>query len=76
VMMALSLVGVTFEAAIVLAVSALTTTGPLAAAAAAKPILYSELGAPAQAILAVTMVIGRLEILAIFALFAPDSWRR
>jgi trk system potassium uptake protein len=75
-MMALSLVGVTFEASMVLSVAALTTTGHLAETAAVTPILYGELGAGAQAILAVTMVVGRLETLAILALFAPDGWRR
>jgi trk system potassium uptake protein len=76
VMMALSLVGVTFEAAMVLSVSALTTTGPLAEIAGTKPILYSGLSASAQGILAIAMVVGRLEILAILALLAPDSWQR
>jgi trk system potassium uptake protein len=75
-MMALSLVGVAFDAAMVLAVSALTTTGPLAGIAGAKPILYSALDGSAQAILAVSMVVGRLETLAILALFAPDGWQR
>ena len=76
VMMALSLVGVTFETAMVLSVSALTTTGPLADIAGAKPILYSGLSGSAQTILAVAMVVGRLEMLAILALLAPDSWQR
>jgi trk system potassium uptake protein len=76
VMMALSLVGQPFEAAMVLTVSALTTTGALADTAASRPILYGELPASAQAILAITMVVGRLETLAILALFAPDGWRR
>jgi trk system potassium uptake protein len=76
VMMALSLVEQPFEAAMILAVSALTTTGALAETAGVQPILYGELDGAAQAILAVTMVIGRLETLAILALFAPDGWRR
>ncbi len=76
VMMALSLAGVSFEAAMVLAVSALTTTGPLAEIAGTTRILYSDLNTPAQAIVAVAMVVGRLETLAILALFAPDGWHR
>lgn len=76
VMTILSLTGQSFEEAMVLTVAALTTTGSLAEAAASRPIPYGELSASAQAILAITMVVGRLETLAILALFAPDGWRR
>lgn len=76
VMLALTAVGVAFEPAMVLAVAALTTTGTLAGVAAEDAILYSILSDPAKAILAVTMVVGRLETLAILALLAPDGWRR
>jgi trk system potassium uptake protein len=76
VVTALSLVGVGFESALILSVSALTTTGPLAEIAGAKPILYSDLGVAVQTILAIAMVVGRLEMLAILALLAPDSWQR
>jgi trk system potassium uptake protein len=76
VMLALTAVGVAFEPAMVLAVAALSTTGPLAAVATEDPILYVILSDPAKVILAVTMVVGRLETLAILALLAPDGWRR
>lgn len=75
-MAGLALVEVPFEQALVLAVSALSTTGPLAQAAAETPIAYSALGGGAKAILAVAMVLGRLEVLAILALIAPSVWRR
>lgn len=76
VMMALTLAGVAFADALVLAVASLSTTGPLAAMAGPVPLSYADLSPLAQGVLGVTMVVGRLETLAILVLFAPDSWRR
>ncbi|MGL5010660.1 MAG: potassium transporter TrkG [Paracoccaceae bacterium] len=76
VMMALTLTGVPFTEAMVLAVASLSTTGPLAEVAGPMPLSYADLSGPAQAVLAVTMVVGRLETLAILVLFARDSWQR
>ncbi|MDX8352002.1 TrkH family potassium uptake protein [Cognatiyoonia sp. IB215182] len=76
VMLMLSLTGVQFETSMVLAVSALSTTGPLATVAAETPIAYSGIPDPAKAILAAAMVLGRLETLAIIALFNPEIWQR
>lgn len=76
VMAALALTGLDFEKAMVLAVSALSTTGPLANVAAETPILYNGLGEAAKMILAAAMVLGRLETLAIIALLNPEFWRQ
>ena len=76
VMLMLSLTGVQFETSMVLAVSALSTTGPLAAVAAETPIAYSGIPDAAKVILAFAMVLGRLETLAIIALFNPEIWQR
>mgnify|MGYP000317243735 CR=1 FL=1 len=76
VMLLLSLTGVQFETSLVLAVSALSTTGPLALVAAEVPIAYSGLPDAAKIILAFAMVLGRLEALAIIALFNPEIWQR
>ena len=76
VMVMLSLTGVQFETSMVLAVSALSTTGPLAVVAAETPISYSGIPDAAKVILAVAMVLGRLETLAIIALFNPEIWQR
>jgi trk system potassium uptake protein TrkH len=73
---ALTLAGTAFEPALVLGLSALTLTGPLADLAGAAPIDWAALGTAQKAILGLTMVVGRLEILAVLAIFAPDSWRR
>jgi len=76
VMLMLSLTGMQFETAMVLAVASLSTTGPLAAVAAETPIAYSGIPDGAKAILAAAMVLGRLEALAIIALFNPEIWQR
>jgi trk system potassium uptake protein len=76
VMAALTIVGMTFEAALVMTLAALTTTGPLALVAGDVPLSFADLGLPAKAILGLAMVVGRVEVLAILALMAPESWRR
>jgi trk system potassium uptake protein TrkH len=74
-MLLLSLTGVQFETALVLAVSAISTTGPLAQVAAESPISYAGLPEPAQIVLMAAMVLGRLETLALIALFNVEFWR-
>jgi trk system potassium uptake protein TrkH len=76
VMGAFSLTGETFEHSLVLTVAALTTTGPLANLAEADPISYGALSTSAKYVLTAAMILGRLETLAIVALFSPDLWRR
>ncbi|MFN4153420.1 MAG: TrkH family potassium uptake protein [Paracoccaceae bacterium] len=73
---ALSLMHLPFEDALVLTLAALSTTGQLADLAGAAPIRYAELDTVAKAFLAMVMVVGRLETLALLALFAPASWQR
>ncbi len=72
----LALLGLDFETALVLALSALTTTGQLAALGAENPISFADLSIAAKSLLAVAMVVGRLETLAVLALFSPSVWRR
>ncbi len=59
----------------VLAVSALSNTGPLADVAAENPIAYSGIPDAAKMVLAAVMVLGRLETLALIALLNPEFWR-
>ncbi|MBT2132033.1 TrkH family potassium uptake protein [Aliiroseovarius lamellibrachiae] len=73
---ALALTGQEFESALILTLAALTTTGPLAQIAAVDPISYADLNDAAKLVMAAAMVLGRLETLAIIALFNPESWRR
>ncbi len=76
VMLALALAGASFDEAMVLAVSALANTGPLADLASAGAIRYVDLDDAAKIIVAAAMVLGRLEALAVIALLNPDYWRR
>ncbi len=75
-MSAFSLTGADFEEALVLSVAGLTTTGPLAGLAGTEPLVYAELGTSAKAVLVGAMIVGRLETLAIVALFSRELWRR
>jgi trk system potassium uptake protein len=76
VIMLLTLAGVGFTDAMVLAVAALSNTGPLAATGGPVPLAYGDLSGMALTVLGITMVVGRLETLALLVLFAQDSWRR
>ncbi|MGR3486208.1 MAG: TrkH family potassium uptake protein [Paracoccaceae bacterium] len=75
-MVALSATGLPFEASMVLAVSALSTTGPLATVAAETPVSWAGIPAAAKGILAFAMVVGRLETLALVAMLSAEFWRR
>jgi trk system potassium uptake protein TrkH len=74
-MLALSALGQSFEAAMILTTAGLTNTGPLAAVAGSAPISWGALDTTAQTVLALAMVLGRLETLAIVALLNPEFWR-
>lgn len=74
-MLTLAALGQPFEAAMILTTAALTNTGPLVAVAGATPISVGTLDGAVQTVLALAMVLGRLETLAIVALLNPDFWR-
>lgn len=76
VMLALSLAGMPFEAALVLTISALTTTGPLVTVVPAVPMDLAVIGGPAQILAGAAMILGRIEILALVALFSLGEQRR
>lgn len=67
--------GQNIESATVLAIAALSTTGPLTQAAVQTPINMLEIGVPAKMLFCAAMVLGRLETLAIIALLNPALWR-
>ena len=71
----LAALGSSFEQALVLSIATLSTTGPLIDIAAETPIHLAELNDWAKGVLCIAMVLGRLETLAIIALFTPDLWR-
>ena len=75
VMMAVSATGLEFEPATILSIAALSNTGPLAVVAGDAPLSWAALSDATKAVLALAMVLGRLETLALIALFNPDFWR-
>lgn len=72
---ALAALGSSFEQSLVLSIATLSTTGPLIEIASETPIHLAELNGWAKGVLCIAMVLGRLETLAIIALFTPDLWR-
>lgn len=85
----ISLQNVNFDTATILSVAALTNTGQLSGSIALTPVYEGSAGiagAPWQGwaglpvftktVLAAAMIIGRVETLAVLALFSPGFWRR
>lgn len=72
----LALFGIPFERAVVLSVSALTTTGPMASASRLGDTSWATLVPGAKVVLAAAMVLGRLETVALLAFLLPTAWRR
>ena len=88
-MMLVSIQQIEFETATILSIAALTNTGPLAGAIPLTPAFEGTAGiasAPwegwsglpvfTKAVLAGAMVVGRLETIAILAIFSTEFWRR
>ncbi len=75
VMLALTLTGISFIDALAFAVAGLSTTGPLVHIAIEGGGSYAQLPDMAKGILCVAMILGRLETVAVIALFNPNYWR-
>ncbi len=75
VMLGLSLTGLNFEEALVFAVAALATCGPLVGFSIEGGSSYILLSDEAKGILCIAMILGRLETVAVIALFNPNYWR-
>ena len=73
-MLALSLTGIGFEPGLAASVSAITNTGPLFPAMTGGSWLTS-VQPEARAVLAATMILGRVELLALIAMLNEDIWR-
>jgi len=67
--------GLDFEAALILALAGLSTTGPLITSATEDPIRLIELGTFGKLVFSGAMVLGRVETLALVALLNPAAWR-
>jgi trk system potassium uptake protein TrkH len=75
-MFALTLTGLSFERSLVGAISSISNTGPAFALVAPGDIDFSRLSESQRVILAVTMVLGRIETLAVISLFNTDTWQQ
>jgi len=73
---ALTITGLAFEDALVAAISAISNTGPAFALVTPGDIDFARLGESQRVILALTMVLGRIETLAAISLFNPNGWSR
>ncbi len=68
--------GMSFTDALIASSAALSNTGPAFAMIAERPSGFAFLGAVQHIVLAVAMILGRIETLAVIALFNADYWRR
>jgi trk system potassium uptake protein TrkH len=75
IMLALTLTGIDFVDALAFAVAGLSTTGPLVHIAIEGGANYAQLSDAAKTILCAAMILGRLETVAVIALFNPNYWR-
>ncbi|MCY3874677.1 MAG: hypothetical protein OXF88_10335 [Rhodobacteraceae bacterium] len=74
--LALSATGIEFERSFVLAVAGLSNTGPLATLAGFETTGFVDLTNSAKIILCLVMIVGRLEVLAVFSLLGHRYWRK
>ncbi|MDO5642544.1 MAG: potassium transporter TrkG [Paracoccus sp. (in: a-proteobacteria)] len=85
----ISLHRIEFDTAVILSISALTNTGPLAGTLALTPSFEASAGIASdpwlgwsglailpKTVLAAAMIVGRIETVAILALITPEFWRR
>jgi len=75
VMAFLTVLGINFDEAMVLTLSTLTTTGPLTQHSGGIATSFANQTDAVQAVLALAMVVGRLETLAILAILLPENLR-
>ena len=71
----LSATGQGFDAALILTIATVSTSGPLVSVAAETPIPLLEMTPAAKLVLCGAMVVGRMETLALIVLFTPAFWR-
>ncbi|MEM7242132.1 MAG: potassium transporter TrkG [Pseudomonadota bacterium] len=71
-----ALTGLSFEESFLLAVSGLSTTGPLLTVVGDSGLNYAQISPAAKTIFAISMILGRLEILAVIAILSPATWGR
>ena len=67
--------GMDFEVALVSCISALSNTGPLIDMVLSESVDFSTIGTGSKLIMSFAMVLGKLEVLVLIALFTPEIWR-
>jgi trk system potassium uptake protein TrkH len=72
----LSLFGMSMMDAIILSVAAFSNTGPLYEVIIQSSSFYEEISFPIKYVLILGMVLGRVEILVLFALFNTELWQK
>ncbi len=72
----LAATGLEFVSALMLALSALTNTGPLLSQVAGVQAGLADLGVTAHWLLSAGMLVGRLEVFAVLVLLTPVFWQR
>ncbi len=73
-MIALTVTGMKFEDALIASISAISNTGPAFGTVAPGDIDFSRLSESQRVILALIMILGRLEMLAAISLFGSGAW--
>jgi trk system potassium uptake protein TrkH len=73
-MIALTVTGMAFENALVAAIAAISNTGPAFGLVTPENVDFLRLSESQRVVMAITMVVGRIEVLAVIALFKTDSW--
>lgn len=71
VMALLAVLGLSMESALIYAVAALSTTGPLVQVVASEPLFWSDLATAQKAVLGLGMMLGRLEFLLLLSVLWP-----
>lgn len=74
--LALAATGLSFETALTLCISALSTTGPLIDLVSPDSIDLVSVGGWTKALLCFAMILGRFEILVVLAMLSPEAWWR
>ena len=75
VFLGLSLTGVDFESALVMTVASISNTGPLLGAFGTDLETYQTISGEARWVLCMSMLLGRVEVLAVVAVLNPQFWR-
>jgi trk system potassium uptake protein len=74
-MLALAATGLDLMTALSASVTAITNVGPALGPIAGPSGTFESFSDPAKYIMVVLMLLGRLELLTVLVLFAPDFWR-